>query len=573
MGDETLTKYPGLYARDNGAWYVRKRVPVDLVGVEKRASLRFSLDTADRRSAIKRYPFKLAEIEAYFAKLRERLRMMGPIEGALALGKLERLRQGQIEAVVSDWWRRREAARTPVVEEPEEVAALVADVEHDARHVGTGADCEVVRSVADRLLVDAGMAVRPHRVGAIIARVRQPDVDRGTTSYRYLCELVARGLGAEAALAKDHLLCRSEAPYDPIFNPDANAGNEGSFVNDRRLADLFEAYTAERTALHGEQSTEKRYGFVFRIMAEVLGSDKPASSLTRADCVKVLTFLKRLPPNATKRFPNLSLTEVAELADQQSLPRLAPNSIASYMQALAAVLRWAEDAGWGVAINMRDLIGSREATVKRRGFRPEELERLFASLTPFRRSEPAKFWVPALALFTGARAGEICQLRVEDVEEVEGVKCLNLSLFDKAGRRVDDKRLKTKASERYVPLHPALLDAGFEAFVGSGKEGERLFSALERGPDERYSHGFSKWFGRHKKRIGFDEPALVFHSFRHGFRDACRRAEINEETAQALGGWASESQAARYGDRGMVPVLDRAIRKLDFGGFALPRAG
>ncbi|OWK33655.1 site-specific integrase [Sphingomonas dokdonensis] len=572
MGDETLARYPGLYARESGVWYVRKRVPVDLVGVEKRASLRFSLDTADLRTAIKRYPFKLAEIESHFDKLRERVRIMGPIAGALALGKLERLRHGQIEAVVSDWWRRREEARRPVSEEPEEIAAIVADVEHDARHVGAGADCMVVRSAADRLLVDAGIAVRPLRVGSITAKVPQPDVDRGSTSYRYLCELVARGLSAETALAKDHFLSRSDAPYDPIFNPDVSTGKQGSFVNDRRLADLFEAYTAERTALHGEQSTEKRYGFVFRIMAEVLGSDKSVSSLTRADCVKVLTFLKRLPPNASKRFPDLSLTEVAELADQQSLPRLAPNSIASYMQALAAVLRWAEDAGWGVAINMRDLTGSREATVKRRGFRPEELEGLFASLTPFRQAEPAKFWVPALALFTGARAGELCQLRVEDVEEVEGVKCLNLSLFDKTGRRVEDKRLKTKASERYVPLHPALLDAGFETFVRGGKEDERLFPALERGPDERYSHGFSKWFGRHKKRIGFDEPALVFHSFRHGFRDACRRAEINEETAQALGGWASESQAARYGDRGMVPVLDRAIRKLDFGSFTLPQA-
>lgn len=154
--------------------------------------------------------------------------------------------------------------------------------------------------------------------------------------------------------------------------------------------------------------------------------------------------------------------------------------------------------------------------------------------------------------------------------EVHGTPCLNLSLFDADGRRVVGKRLKTATSERYVPLHPCLLDAGFGAFVAEQEPSGRLFPTLQEGPDGRYSHGFSKWFGRFKKRVGFKEPALVFHSFRHGFRDACRNAEIAEETALALGGWATVGQATKYGDRGMVPVLDRAIRKLEFGGFTLP---
>ncbi len=480
MGDDTVVKYPGLYARENGAWYVRKRVPVDLAAVEKRASLRFSLETFDRRTAIKRYPFKLAEIEAHFEQLRNRLQTMEPIEAALVSGKLECLQPKQIEAVVADWWRSRDAARKPYVKGAESIAALIADVDDDAHRVSADGNCEVVRSVADRLLVEAGMVARPHRAGAITGRVQQPNVSRSSESYRYLCELVARGLAAEAALAKDHLLSRSDAPYDAIFNSDGDSRGRVPTSYNRSLAALFEAYTAERTALHGLQSTEKRYGFVFRIMEEVLGRNKIASTLTRADCVKVLTFLKRLPPNATKRFPCLSLTDVAARADAHNLPRLAPNSVASYMQALAAVLRWAEGAGWEISINLRDLIGSRDATVKRRGFRPEELEILFASLARFRQSEPAKFWVPALALYTGARAGELCQLRVEDVEKVDGVKCLNLSLFDRAGRRVEDKRLKTRASERYVPLHPALLKAGFDAFLGEGNKEPRLFPALER---------------------------------------------------------------------------------------------
>lgn len=495
---------------------------------------------------------------------------MGAVDRALAAGKLERLQERQIEAIVSDWWRRREIAREPVPESPDEIDGLVAAAEDDTHQSCAGLSDEAVRSTADRLLVEAGMPGRPHRVGKLTTSLLYPVVDRNTHSYRYLCELVSRGLVAETALTRDRLLSNHETPFDPLFNPNgarkAEAGGSGY-----RLSDLFRDYAAERATRYGRHSTEKRYGFVFRIMDEVLGRDRLMSSLTRADLVSVLAFVQRLPPNPTKRFPTLTLTEIVEKADAEALPRLAPNSVSTYMQALAAALRWAKDAGWEVNVASRDLVGSRRAMIKRRGFRPDELSALFATLIAYRTLEPAKFWVPALALYTGARAGELCQLRVEDVIDVDGIKCLNLSSFDGAGRRVEDKRLKTKASERFVPLHPELIKAGFDAFVQEQSEG-RLFPALKIGPDGTYSHDFSKWFGRHKRKIGFDEPSLVLHSFRHGFRDACRRAEISEETAQALGGWASASQAARYGDRGLIPVLDRAVRKLEFGDFVIPRA-
>lgn len=54
-------------------------------------------------------------------------------------------------------------------------------------------------------------------------------------------------------------------------------------------------------------------------------------------------------------------------------------------------------------------------------------------------------------------------------------------------------------------------------------------------------------------RVGLSDPALVYHSFRHGFRDACRSADISEEAAHALGGWATVNQGQRYGNRGAVP--------------------
>lgn len=107
---------------------------------------------------------------------------------------------------------------------------------------------------------------------------------------------------------------------------------------------------------------------------------------------------------------------------------------------------------------------------------------MFTALAQYRETNPTRYWVPALALFTGARAGEICQLRAGDVVDVGGVWCLNLTVFDREGRRIDDKRLKTDASERFVPLHPSLVATGFTDFAAARKPEGRLFPDLTLGP-------------------------------------------------------------------------------------------
>lgn len=563
-----MAKYPGLNRRENGVWYVVKRVPVDLRHVHPREHERRSLRTSERRTAIQRYPLKLAEITLGFEKLRVELREKGTIAAALSRGRLEDLSRNEIEQLVAKWWGLRGPFPPPEIDEHLEPAEVAAACDEDAVRAE-----EAAPSVADRLLVDAGMAASPWRVenGPIRTRVPYPDVDRGSTSYRQLVDLVARALRMEAQVAKDDLLGTADAPYDPLFNPEGRRDGK-SVQSARTVRDLTLAYRHERETLRGKESTERKYGLLFRVVEDVVGHDLPVAQITRAKCIDVLEFLKKLPPNAAKRFPRLTLHEAVAHAEAKGLPGLAPGSVASYMQGLNAILGWAEREGWGVRVHTKGLVPARKAKVRRRGFRSDELEKLFGALGEFRADDPTMFWVPALALYTGARAGEICQLSAEDVVEVDGVWCLDLSEFDADGRRVETKRLKTTDSERFVPLHPHLLEVGLLPFVRK-KAGGRLFPDLTPGPKGSYSHNFSKRFGRFKKRVGFAEPALVFHSFRHGFRDACRDAGISDETGAALGGWAAGNQAAKYGNRGAVPRLYRAVEKIDFGEFRLACPG
>lgn len=568
MEDE-MTSYPGLIQR-GGVWQVRKRIPIDLRHIDPRDSIRVSLGTTDKREAIRLYYLKLAEITAGFEQMREALRARPFVEAALSTARIEDLGRTAIEGLVRDWWQGRAALRAPETLAGEDLGMALAsrDAEEllQKRSVEEGRD--LASEVADRLLVEAGHASRPHRVGKIKTSVSYPAVDRSKAAYERLRGLVRTGLEYEARLARDHLTGNSTTPKHAIFNPSGDQSKSGG----KTVGNLICDYRAERNRLHGAESTDRKYGLLLGLLEECWGSELQTCEITRQRCVEIVAFIQRLPANGSKKFPELTFTQRAGAAEAGDHARLAPNTVRTYVRNLCALLRWGKNHAYGVDVNTDGLVPTGGAMVERRGMTHEELGILFKRLSPLRATEPHKFWVPALALYTGARAEELCQLRTDDVIEVGGIACLNLTRFDQSGRVVQDKRFKNKHSERIVPLHDELVRAGFHTFVDRCDPDGRLFPALQKGSKGNHSHNMSKWFGRFMDSIGFKDPALVFHSFRHGFRDACRDADIRDELSHALGGWAALNQGQRYGNRGAVPNLHRALKQIRFGDFRLPVA-
>jgi len=108
-----------------------------------------------------------------------------------------------------------------------------------------------------------------------------------------------------------------------------------------------------------------------------------------------------------------------------------------------------------------------------------------------------------------------------------------------------------------VPIHPELVRIGFLEFVEhvrrSGDQKARLFPKLQKGSKGGFGEAFSKWFGRYKRALGIDNEKSVFHSFRHGFKDALRAAGVNEDVNDALTGHSGGNTVARgYGSDDMV---------------------
>ena len=179
------------------------------------------------------------------------------------------------------------------------------------------------------------------------------------------------------------------------------------------------------------------------------------------------------------------------------------------------------------------------------------------------RAEPGGFlafnachWLPLLGHLTGARLEELAQLRPEDVR-LEPVPHLILT------EEGEGQSVKTGGSRRAVPVHPELVRLGFLRFAADRRAAGAawLFPELTVSPDGRRSAAWSKWWGRFTAKLGLADPRLVFHSWRHSFKSACRAAAIPEDVHDGLTGHAGGGVGRRYGARELL-VLAREMARI-----------
>lgn len=209
---------------------------------------------------------------------------------------------------------------------------------------------------------------------------------------------------------------------------------------------------------------------------------------------------------------------------------------------------------------------------QRVAFSSDDLTRIFNSpiytegLLPKGGGREAAYWLPLLALYTGARVEELAQLLVRDVHYVEGLGHY-LNITDEA----EHAQLKNAASRRRVPVHPMLVACGFIDYVSRVKPAKFLFPHLKPNPRGKYggyfSTFFSNWLRRH---VGITDSRKVFHSFRHTFKDTCRKVGIEEAVHDALSGHTTPSAGRRYGNE-QYPLepLFEAITRYDVAGLDL----
>ena len=177
-------------------------------------------------------------------------------------------------------------------------------------------------------------------------------------------------------------------------------------------------------------------------------------------------------------------------------------------------------------------------------------------------------WLIIMALYTGARLNELCQLEFSDllVDEVDGIKYISINEHN-------GKKVKTRAGVRFVPIHRQLVKLGFFQFVEMMKglsKNNRIFADLQYNNRGELSAMPSKWFGRFMTQIGLTEKKLVFHSFRHTVRTELRNNNCPEDRVQRICGWEGEkSLSSHYGTISIKVLADELNEKLRYDGLDL----
>lgn len=221
------------------------------------------------------------------------------------------------------------------------------------------------------------------------------------------------------------------------------------------------------------------------------------------------------------------------------------------------------------------------AKAKRNSFDLTALKAIFNSPIYTNSERPiggkgeAAYWLPLLALFTGARLDELCQLHVGDViqesyqDEHDNAHSVWILRITDGG---EGQKLKNSSSRRRIPIHQTLIALGFIKYVLT-QTGVQVFPELK--PAKSYgslSGNWSKWFGKYlREKIKVTDTKMVFHSFRHNFKDYARNAGIATEVHNALTGHSSGDVAGNYGsDKYPLRPLAEAMAKYKVTGLVLP---
>ena len=263
----------------------------------------------------------------------------------------------------------------------------------------------------------------------------------------------------------------------------------------------------------------------YKTLLEIIDEDKPINRVTRKDIRDWLVTYASLPVRNKKPYNKATPTELLEM----EIPvedLVSSKTVIEVKKYLQGVFHYAFDSDYldkspAKDLNLKFLEG------KRRTFAAYTTSEVLVILDAVEKeTEPYKRWLPFIAAYTGARRGELVQLRKQDVKEDADSGRFYFDITTDAGS------LKTKQSKRRVPIHAALVEAGFLDVVHNSSEGQLFEVEPQR---------VTNWFRELRIKLGV--PACdsegnrkVFHSFRHTVITHLKAADINDSLQKAVVG-------------------------------------
>jgi len=254
-----------------------------------------------------------------------------------------------------------------------------------------------------------------------------------------------------------------------------------------------------------------------------ISGDVPIAQIGHATIRGFRDTLLKLPSHRHKKKAYRSKT-IAQLLESKIPEKdlLSDKTVDDKIKTVSGFLKWAEGEGYvdrNYALG-KGIKGSKPTSAVFQPYSDSDILNIFnhRHYTEDCFSKDWQFWMPILALFTGARQSALAALLCDDLRQTPGgIWYIHIS------------KDKTKAGKRDVPLHDFITkELNFPAFVASLKaQGhDRIFNTKFQ--NNNYGHEVSKWYnGSFIPKIAIEEPEegrrKTFHSFRGTLINAAKQ--------------------------------------------------
>ncbi|CAI3947555.1 Site-specific recombinase XerC (XerC) [Commensalibacter communis] len=256
--------------------------------------------------------------------------------------------------------------------------------------------------------------------------------------------------------------------------------------------------------------------------------DKEIHLYTGLDVGNFKELMEQLPANYGRNPKDKrTVGQLIEDADTNNLERVSGKSVKNHFSRLSTI--------WSY-YTQRDIVeknifsGWRFDTkqkIKRIPWSDEYLKILIEASFDIKSSVSKETYgyIVGVASYTGMRLEEICRIRVQDIQDIHNIPCINICEHKPLNEKPETAwNPKTEAGERVVPISQKLIDAGFLDYIKNAKKKKEyyIFSELEfSGKDNKRSALFQRNFSKFKTKLGIPETT-VFHSFRHNISTQLR---------------------------------------------------
>jgi integrase len=340
-----------------------------------------------------------------------------------------------------------------------------------------------------------------------------------------------------------------------------------------KLSEMKEEFIGERLLSGFSPKSTRELESTIDDLIEIIG-DIPILKVTPNNARDFKKIISSLPKyrNQSPRYRGLTIKQILSL---DGVEGQEPKNINKLIYRVRVFFKWLKNNySEYVPQNHFDGLSIQEKKFDkpRDIFTNKELHKIFDT-TPFlnntirnphRRNKLASFFVPIVAIHTGMRLEEICQLRLEDVYKEGTVDIIRVTISK-------ETKLKTVTSQRIVPIHENLKRVGFLEYCNYMKKQkkERVFWDLTKSRDG-YGRNIGRYFMEYLRKVGvYEFQSKVFHSLRHTFITTLLQNGVREEVVNGLCGHKQKTMSTTIYFKGGFPpdlLYEEGISKLNFEG-------